>query len=95
MAIQSWISQVVSRHEGAFEHVRQRWEADLDPVATHATAITLFTQLLHVVPGCTFVADGLDECTYLDNSSTSVAKLLYTVIRRNCRDEHASPRRQP
>ncbi|KAH6982389.1 ankyrin-1 [Ilyonectria destructans] len=80
VAIQSWISQVVSRHEGAFEHVRQRWEADLDPVATHATAITLFTQLLHVVPGCTFVADGLDECTYLDNSSTSVAKLLYTIL---------------
>ncbi|KAH7114780.1 hypothetical protein B0J13DRAFT_239004 [Dactylonectria estremocensis] len=39
----------------------------------------LFTQLLHVVPACTFVVDGLDECTYLDNSSTSVTRFLRTV----------------
>ncbi|KAM0269258.1 hypothetical protein ACHAQH_009791 [Verticillium albo-atrum] len=79
LALQSWISQIVSRHEGAFDHVRQRWESDSDPVATPATIITLFTQLLHAIPGCTFVADGLDECTYLDNSSTSVAKFLHDV----------------
>ncbi|KAH7111737.1 hypothetical protein B0J13DRAFT_682076 [Dactylonectria estremocensis] len=79
LAIRSWISQIVSRHEGAFEHVRERWESDPDPVATRATVITLFTQLLHVIPGCTFVADGLDECTHLDNSSTSVAKFLHDV----------------
>ncbi|KAH8742918.1 prion-inhibition and propagation-domain-containing protein, partial [Diaporthe sp. PMI_573] len=79
VAVRSWISQVVSQHEGAFEHVRQRWEADSDPVATRANAVMLFTQLLHVVPGCTFVVDGLDECTYLDNSNTSVTRFLHTV----------------
>ncbi|KAH7110518.1 hypothetical protein B0J13DRAFT_591130 [Dactylonectria estremocensis] len=79
VAVRSWISQVVSQHEGAFEHVRQRWEANSDPVATRQNAATLFTQLLHVVPGCTFVVDGLDECTYLDNSNTSVPRFLHTV----------------
>ncbi|RSL41816.1 hypothetical protein CEP51_016541, partial [Fusarium floridanum] len=79
LALRSWISQIVSRHEDAFEHVRQRRESDPDPVASRATVITLFTQLLHAIPGCTFIADGLDECTYLDNSSTSVAKFLHDV----------------
>ncbi|KAI8689143.1 hypothetical protein NCS55_00170400 [Fusarium keratoplasticum] len=78
-ALRSWISQIVSRHEDAFEHARQRWESDPDTVATRATIITLFTQLLHVIPGCTLVADGLDECAHLDNSSTSVAKFLHDV----------------
>jgi hypothetical protein len=79
LALRSWISQIVSRHEDAFEHARQRWESDPDTVATRATIITLFTQLLHVIPGCTLVADGLDECAHLDNSSTSVAKFLHDV----------------
>ncbi|KAH6959661.1 hypothetical protein BKA56DRAFT_449510, partial [Ilyonectria sp. MPI-CAGE-AT-0026] len=80
VAVRSWVSQVVSQHGGAFEHVRQKWEADSDPVVTRANAVMLFTQLLRVVPGCTFLVDGLDECTYLDNSSTSVTKFLHTVI---------------
>ncbi|KAJ4179157.1 hypothetical protein NW767_014670 [Fusarium falciforme] len=49
----------------------------------------LFTQLLHIVPSYTFVVDSLDECTYLDNSSTSVTRFLHTVtdavIRTNTR----------
>ncbi|KAH6961737.1 hypothetical protein BKA56DRAFT_647759 [Ilyonectria sp. MPI-CAGE-AT-0026] len=51
VAVRSWISQVVSQHEGAFEHIRQKWEADSDRVATRANAVMLFTQLLRVVPG--------------------------------------------
>ncbi|PNP56426.1 hypothetical protein FNYG_15355 [Fusarium nygamai] len=82
LALRSWISQIVSRHDNAFELVRQRRELNLEPAATRATrtdVITVFTQLLHTIPGCTFVADGLDECTYLDNSSTSVKKFLHDV----------------
>jgi hypothetical protein len=85
LALRSWISQIVSRHDNAFELVRQRRELNLEPVATRATratradVITIFTQLLHAIPDGTFVADGLDECTYLDNSSTSVKKFLHDV----------------
>ncbi|KLP05969.1 Uncharacterized protein LW94_10021 [Fusarium fujikuroi] len=82
LALRSWISQIVSRHDNAFELVRQRRELNLESTATKATrtdVITVFTQLLHTIPGCTFVADGLDECTYLDNSSTSVKKFLHDV----------------
>ncbi|SPJ74766.1 uncharacterized protein FTOL_04497 [Fusarium torulosum] len=82
LALRSWISQIVSRHDNAFELVRQRRELNLEPAATRATRadiIAVFTQLLHTIPGCTFVADGLDECTYLDNSSASVKKFLHDV----------------
>ncbi|KAF9770055.1 hypothetical protein IL306_012442 [Fusarium sp. DS 682] len=82
LALRSWISQIVPCHDNAFEVVRQRRELNLEPAATRATrtdVITVFTQLLHTIPGCTFIADGLDECTYLDNSSTSVKKFLHDV----------------
>ncbi|SPJ91045.1 related to ankyrin [Fusarium torulosum] len=82
LALRSWISQIVSRHETAFELVRQRRELNLEPASTRATradVITVFTQLLHAIPGCIFVADGLDECTYLDNSNTSAKKFLHDV----------------
>ncbi|KAH7207392.1 hypothetical protein DER44DRAFT_615563, partial [Fusarium oxysporum] len=82
LALRSWISQIVSRHDNAFELVRQRRELNLEPAATRATRadiIAVFTQLLQTIPGCTFVADGLDECTYLDHSSASVKKFLHDV----------------
>ncbi|KAH6986848.1 hypothetical protein EDB80DRAFT_898197 [Ilyonectria destructans] len=71
--------QVVSQHEGALEHVRQRWEADLESVETRVNAVMLFTKLLYIVPGCTFVVDGLDECTYLDDRDTSIIQFLHAV----------------
>ncbi|KAH7124619.1 prion-inhibition and propagation-domain-containing protein [Dactylonectria macrodidyma] len=79
VAIRSWISQIVSRHADAFGLVRQRWEAEQDQVATRATVVKLVRELLQAVPGCTLVADGLDECTELGNSSVSVATFLETV----------------
>ncbi|KAJ4279617.1 hypothetical protein NW764_005478 [Fusarium oxysporum] len=82
LALRSWISQIVSRHDKAFELVRQRWELNLEPATTRATRAdisAIFTQLLHTIPGCTFVADGLDECNYLDNSSALVKKFLHDV----------------
>ncbi|KAI3580740.1 prion-inhibition and propagation-domain-containing protein, partial [Fusarium oxysporum f. sp. albedinis] len=79
LAIRSWISQIASQHEPAYKHVRRVWEQDLDFVSTRLTAISLFAQLLHIVPNCTLIADGLDECTHLDDSNASVAKFLRIV----------------
>ncbi|OHW90752.1 ankyrin repeat domain-containing protein 52 [Colletotrichum incanum] len=78
-AIRSWISQVVSQHEDAFEYVRQMLNADLDPVATRATSMIIFTRLLHIIPGSIYVIDGLDECTSSDTGSISVAAFLRSV----------------
>ncbi|PWI65090.1 hypothetical protein PCL_07389 [Purpureocillium lilacinum] len=80
LALRSWISQIVSCHEGAWDHARQRRESDSDPIAARSTIITLFAELLHITPNCTFISDGIDECAYLGNRSSSVAKFLRDVI---------------
>ncbi|KAH7108724.1 hypothetical protein B0J13DRAFT_579584, partial [Dactylonectria estremocensis] len=79
VAMRSWISQILSRHADAFGLACQRWEAEQGQVATPATVVKLIRELLQAVPGCTLVADGLDECTELENSSVSVATFLETV----------------
>ncbi|KAG9494957.1 hypothetical protein J7337_013186 [Fusarium musae] len=73
LALRSWISQIVSQNDDAFEHARQSWISDVDLVATRVTIITLFKQLLRDIPGCILIADGLDECT-------SIAKFLRDVV---------------
>ncbi|KAJ3550317.1 hypothetical protein NM208_g41 [Fusarium decemcellulare] len=77
LAIRSWISQVVLNHQAAFEHARETWVLDSDAVSTRRTAISLFKQLIDLVPNCTFIADGLDECTHLDNTGNSVGRFLH------------------
>ncbi|KAF5007164.1 hypothetical protein FDECE_6474 [Fusarium decemcellulare] len=86
LALRSWISQIIARHETAFDHVYKAWEVDFDQIASRAVIVKLFKSLIHAVPGCTFIADGLDECAYLSensttgNSSTSVSRFLSDVI---------------
>ncbi|KAH7123389.1 hypothetical protein B0J13DRAFT_531505 [Dactylonectria estremocensis] len=83
-AIRSWISQVMSRDQGAFDLVRGRWEAQQEQVATRADVVKLFRELVRAVPGCTLVLDGLDECTSMSENrmvagSESVERCLKTV----------------
>ncbi|KAJ3542835.1 hypothetical protein NM208_g3888 [Fusarium decemcellulare] len=86
LALRSWISQIIARDEAAFDHVHKAWEADFDPVASRAAIVKLFKSLIHNVPGCTFIADGLDECAHLSENSTtggsitSVSRFLSYVI---------------
>ena len=83
VAIRSWISQLIC-HPDVFELVCERWEAQYGQVATHADIGTIFREVVHAVPGCTFIMDGLDECAgcgegwELDNTS-SVGSFLRMV----------------
>ncbi|WQF77076.1 Putative NACHT nucleoside triphosphatase, P-loop containing nucleoside triphosphate hydrolase [Colletotrichum destructivum] len=77
--IRAWVSQIVYHHEDAFEYVRQRWEADADPVVTRATTLTIFKRLLHIVPDCICVVDGLDECTSSDTGNSSLMAFFRSV----------------
>ena len=80
LAIRSWVSQIVSQQTDALEHVWGTKEYEIESTASRTTMIALLTQLLGVIPTCTLVADGLDECTYLDDSSNSVVSFLRDVI---------------
>ncbi|KAF4447059.1 ankyrin repeat domain-containing protein 52 [Fusarium austroafricanum] len=76
MALRSWISQILWLHEVAFKIVRDTRESDSNSVATGTTIIKLITNLLHAIPGCILIADGLDECVSLNSGSESVCDFL-------------------
>lgn len=82
LAVRSWVSQIISSHDGAFRITFQRLEGDTDPSATRHTVMSIFEALVRLVPGCTLVLDGLDECTTIDGSATnSVVTFLETIIK--------------
>ncbi|KAJ4042661.1 hypothetical protein NW763_011479 [Fusarium oxysporum] len=79
LALRSWISQVAAHSNDAFEYIRKAREADTAELASQRTINNLFTALVDEIPGCTFIADGLDECSQLSKGETSVAKFLTDI----------------
>ncbi|KAK2601957.1 hypothetical protein QQS21_004470 [Conoideocrella luteorostrata] len=67
-AIQSWISQLMST-SAALAIVRKKWALSFQP-PTRSILIELFQELVHSIPHCTFVVDGLDECASLTSELT-------------------------
>ncbi|KAK0718684.1 hypothetical protein B0T26DRAFT_856403, partial [Lasiosphaeria miniovina] len=63
IAIRSWIFQVIL-HPKAFDVVYEEWEAQYGRAATQAHVVTMFHDVAHAIPECTFVLDGLDECSW-------------------------------
>ncbi|KAG5754474.1 hypothetical protein H9Q72_008627 [Fusarium xylarioides] len=80
LALRSWINQIISQNDDAFEHARQSCISDFDLLATRVTIISLFKQLLRDIPGCIPIADGLDECICSNNSGALIAKFLRDVV---------------
>ncbi|KAH6963342.1 ankyrin-1 [Fusarium avenaceum] len=80
VALRSWISQIAAQNEDAFQRVHEAWETDSAETASRRTLIELFSAINHSVPGCIFIADGLDECFQLGNEDSSVARFLSDVI---------------
>ncbi|KAE9566076.1 hypothetical protein CGMCC3_g17755 [Colletotrichum fructicola] len=79
MAIRSWIAQVLLQSQAALEVVHKSRLAQHEQGTTRATIIKLFREVLQAVPSCTFVLDGLDECTCVEetrNSGTSMVRFL-------------------
>ncbi|KAH7144327.1 ankyrin-1, partial [Dactylonectria estremocensis] len=64
-AMRSWIAQLISFNRTAFDLARGKWLTQDEQVATRTTVIALFQDIIHHVPDCTLVLDGLDECTWI------------------------------
>ncbi|KAM0271628.1 hypothetical protein ACHAQH_009035, partial [Verticillium albo-atrum] len=80
--MRSWVSQLESHPASQPEVsrlVHQKWMTTQDQVATRATVTQLLHEALHARPGCYLIVDGLDECTALADSSSSVARFLEDV----------------
>ncbi|KAJ4129221.1 hypothetical protein NW768_007756 [Fusarium equiseti] len=80
LALRSWIHQIADAREEAFDCVRQAWEAYPHETASRRNVLDIFTAVVEAVPGCTLIADGLDECSQLGNGDSSVARFLSDVI---------------
>ena len=63
IAARFWLSQITSSHDSALKVVQQRWDAEQTKHARKAVIIKLLDEVLHHVPNCTLIVDGLDECT--------------------------------
>ncbi|KAF5718824.1 ankyrin [Fusarium mundagurra] len=79
-ALRSWQRQVSAKTNNAFECIRRAWENDSSEQASRRTLVDLFKQMIKAVPGCVFVADGLDECSQLGNGDASVVRFLRDIM---------------
>ncbi|KAF5604015.1 ankyrin [Fusarium pseudocircinatum] len=79
-ALRSWHRQVAAKTNAAFECIRRVWENDSSEQASRKTLVDLFKQMITAVPGCVFIADGLDECSQLGSGDASVARFLRDIM---------------
>ncbi|KAH7308871.1 hypothetical protein BKA65DRAFT_361242, partial [Rhexocercosporidium sp. MPI-PUGE-AT-0058] len=66
--IRSWVSQIISRNRDAFELACGKREATDGRNASQTEIVDLFQTIVQHIPNCTFVADGLDECIWEENT---------------------------
>lgn len=69
-AIRCWISSVMFQNKIAFDCVRMSRGSQLGSVATRTVTMRLLQEIVHILPGCIFIIDGLDECTWLGKDAT-------------------------
>ncbi|KAF5247370.1 hypothetical protein FANTH_6461 [Fusarium anthophilum] len=79
-SLRSWQRQVATKVNDAFECIRRAWELDSFAQASRKTLVHLLGQVVNAVPGCVFIADGLDECSQLGNGDASVARFLRDIM---------------
>ncbi|KAJ5494850.1 hypothetical protein N7463_010937 [Penicillium fimorum] len=70
MVIRSWLSQMMS-HPIAFALVREAWIAQQGQRARREDVINLLREIGIAIPGCTFILDGLDECSWFRGNENS------------------------
>ncbi|KAK1625152.1 hypothetical protein BDP81DRAFT_499541 [Colletotrichum phormii] len=64
-AVRSWVHQLTSCNQVAYQLVRDKWLAQHEEFATQIKIVKLFRKLVRAVPGAFFILDGLDECTWM------------------------------
>lgn len=75
-AIRCWISSVMFQNKIIFDCVRMSRETHLGSVATRTVTMRLLQEIVHILPGCIFIIDGLDECTWLGKDATRATESI-------------------
>lgn len=81
IVIRSWISQVISQSQDAFDLAYEKFEIHGGQPTSSSEVMELFQEMVQRVPNCTFVVDGLDECSSKGSWSTMHSKTLTSFIR--------------
>ncbi|KAK2130692.1 ankyrin repeat-containing domain protein [Fusarium oxysporum II5] len=69
-AIRAWLTMMIQRSPAARDIVTKTRLSQHEPLASQATILRAFRELIVGVPGCILVLDGLDECTGMTNTDT-------------------------
>ncbi|KAK5989236.1 hypothetical protein PT974_10742 [Cladobotryum mycophilum] len=62
VTIQCWLSQIIASHPAAFEIAHDTWVNNNEKIISRGDLINVLQDITQVVPGCTLILDGLDEC---------------------------------
>ncbi|KAJ5925394.1 hypothetical protein N7454_008033 [Penicillium verhagenii] len=65
-AMRSWVSQLMS-HSTAFALIRQKESANQNQRSSRSDIVQLFQEIVTNIPQCTFIIDGLDECSWVSD----------------------------
>ncbi|KAI0450083.1 prion-inhibition and propagation-domain-containing protein [Xylaria acuta] len=68
VVVRSWIAQLLTQAQEAFDMTREKWEATDGCTASEIDVKEIFNTLVQNLPPCIFVVDGLDECTATGNT---------------------------
>ncbi|KAH8648579.1 hypothetical protein BX600DRAFT_502966 [Xylariales sp. PMI_506] len=77
----SWISQMISANSEAFELACEKLDLQNNLSASSSEVMDLFKEIVQKVPSCTFIVDGLDECSSKRTWSTTQNICLGSFIR--------------
>lgn len=79
VAIRTWLSQMMSRPK-VYAVIHDLWALQQGVKATRLDITGLLRDVVLAVPGCTFILDGLDECSRMaDRRDDSIAEFLDTI----------------
>ncbi|KAF5027063.1 hypothetical protein F66182_832 [Fusarium sp. NRRL 66182] len=70
LAIRSWLATVTLQSSAALNVISKRYLLRDEQVATRASILPLFREVITAVPHCKFILDGLDECTGINGDLT-------------------------
>ena len=74
--VRSWVAQVVSQDGSAYQLASELSQKAVSPRATNSEIWQLFKSMASVIPLCSFIVDGLDECSQSANSRMSFLNAL-------------------
>jgi predicted ATPase len=81
IAVKSWISQLVTRDRKAFQIASAKWEDVNRRMATQNDIVDILRSIVQETANCTFILDGLDECTWTSLECSSPIELFQVLAK--------------